>query len=270
MKTYLANKGLPFFFLAFSFIAFSGCDSNDPEDDAPDVIPSEVFALPVDLFDQSTSKASPPGANFTAAALRVWPVSLIISANLIIPSVTTLSALNSEPVFENGMWVWNASTAAEGQNVDFSLSAERTGDGTNWSMKISTTDSFTGDVLDDFELFSAQTTQNGTLGSWQLFYYLNGASQNVLNASYVYDSENQKAITFSIPETAAQGAGDSVEYTENALNRSFIWQQVAESITHTINWDATTLEGSISATNYNGGEMGCWDAELADIACSPS
>ncbi len=263
------SKRIYLFAAAFLLIAFSGCDSTNSEDEAPDVIPSEVFALPVDLFNQTTSKNEMPGVNFTAAALRVWPVSLIISANLIIPSITTISALDADPVFQDGSWVWSASASNGAQSVGYSLSATRSGDGTTWSMRITTTDPVSGDALEDFELFSAQTSQNGAVGSWQLFYYLNGASTNVLNAAYT-TGDTEKTITFSIPETAEQSAGDSVVYEENGAERSFVWQQVSESITHDIIWNADTNEGSISATNFNGGTEGCWDETLEDVACAAS
>lgn len=247
----------------------AGCDSTNTEDEAPEVIPGEVFSLPVDLFNQTTAKHEMPGVNFTAAALRVWPVSLIISANLIIPSITTISALDADPVFQDGNWVWSASASSGAQTIGYTLSATRNGGQTSWSMRITTTDPTSGDALEDFELFSAETSQEGAVGSWQLFYYLDGASTNVLNASYT-TGDTEKSITFSIPETAAQSAGDSVEYRETGTARSFVWQQVSEAITHDISWDATTNEGSISATNFNGGTVGCWDTSLEDIACSPS
>ncbi|MFK7846746.1 MAG: hypothetical protein AB8G77_15705 [Rhodothermales bacterium] len=287
MKTYIVSKGIYFFIAAFTFIAISGCDSTNSDDEAPEVIPSEVFLLPVDLFNQaasqsaaepvaaqpvteSASQSSMPGVNFTSAALRVWPVSLLISANLIIPSVTTIQALDATPVFEDGAWIWTSAADNNGQTIEFNLSATRNGNATNWSMKISSTGGLQGQELSDFELFTAETSEDGEIGSWQLFYFINGASQNVLNATYANTSATEKAITFSIPESAGQGAGDSVEYRENGDERSFIWEQVAESISHNITWNAMTTVGSISATNFNGGSMGCWDEGLEDVACSPS
>ncbi len=270
MKTQLLSKQIYFFIAAFLFVAISGCDSTNPEDEAPEVIPSEVFVLPVDLFNQTTGKSAQPGVNFTAAALRVWPVSILISANLIIPSITTLQALETEPVFQDGAWQWTSSASANGQTVSFTLSGERSGNSTSWSMRVTSTDLTGNAILDNFELFTAETSQNGDVGSWQLYYLLNDASQNVLNASYTRNSDTEKSITFSVPETASQAAGDSVEYVENGDERTFIWQQVGEAITHTVTWDAVTHEGSISATNFNGGAMGCWDAALEDAACSPS
>lgn len=270
MKTHIANRGLYFFIAAFSFLALSACDTNNTDDDAPEVIPSAVFTLPVDLFDQTAGKAEQPGVNFTAAALRVWPVSLIITANLIIPSVTTLQALEADPIFQDDNWQWTSTALANGETIQFTLSANRNGGSTSWSMNISTGDTLSGETLQDFQLFTAQTSQNGQVGSWQLFYQIDGAPQNVLNADYTYTSDTEKAITFSIPESAAQGAGDSVEYTENGDIRTFMWQQVADSLTHTIDWNVLTSEGSITATNFNSGTKSCWDASLEDAVCAPS
>lgn len=271
MKAHILNKTRYFFIAAFLFVSFSACDSSNPDEDPPAVMPEAVFALPVDLFDQSASKtSSPPGINFTAAALRVWPVSAIIGANLIIPSLTTIQALDTTPVFEDNAWVWKATTTAEGVTVDFNLSATRNGATTLWSMKISSSSQLDGQTLDNFELFTAETSNSSTAGSWKLYYLINGSSTNVLDASYTHTSDTEKSITFSIPQTAAENAGDSVEYGENGSTRTFVWRQVAENITHDVTWDHNTAAGSISATNFNGGTMGCWDETLADTACSPS
>ncbi len=108
----------------------------------------------------------------------------------------------------------------------------------------------------------------GGQGTFQLFYYLNGTSQHVLDIEYEIDTDTVRSIVFSIPETAAQHAGDSVRYQENGDERLFVWQQVAEALTHTVTWNATTHEGSIQATNYNNGEIACWDSAFEDAVCS--
>lgn len=268
MKIYKLKFGLHFIVAALILSIIPGCDNADTEDDVPEVIPPEVFTLPVDLFDQSAAaKTGAPKINFTAAALRVWPVSLLMTANLIIPSVATSAALQADPVFQGDVWEWSSTANANGQSVGFVLSADRNGGSTDWRMRISMTDPVTSDELVDFELFTAQTSNNGQTGSWNLFYYLNGASQNVLDAEYVITSDTEKYITFSIPESAAQNAGDSVRYEENGDERTFIWQQVGQGISHTVTWNHVTKEGSIIATNYNNGELSCWDADFEDVAC---
>ena len=271
MNIYKMRFGLHFIIAALILAIVPGCDNADTEDDVPEVIPPEVFSLPVDLFDQSaTAKTGAPKINFTAAALRVWPVSLLMTANLIIPSVATSAALQADPVFQGDVWEWSSSATANGQTIGFVLSADRNGGSTDWSMKINMTDPVTSNELVDFELFSAQTSNNGQSGSWSLFYYLNEQSQNVLDAEYVITSDTEKYITFSIPESAAQNAGDSVRYEENGDERTFLWQQVDQGISHTVTWNHVTKEGSIIATNYNNGEVSCWDADFEDVACAGS
>jgi hypothetical protein len=271
MKTYPFSYRLFFTFAALLIVTLPACDSSDPEDDAPDVIPSEVFSLPVDLFSLTASnKTGAPKINFTAAALRVWPVSLIVSANLIIPFIAISTALETEPVFQDGAWQWTFTVNADDQSVGFVLSGLPGNGGTDWSMKITTMDPASQNELVDFELFTGHTSDNGRVGSWQLFYYLNETSVNVLNAEYVITGDTERSITFSIPESATLNAGDSVRYEEIGDTRIFEWQQVAESLLHTVTWDALTKEGSILATNFNNGDAGCWDAAFEDAPCAGS
>ena len=56
-------------------------------------------------------------------------------------------------------------------------------------------------------------------------------------------------------------------YSENAYDRTFLWQQVDLSIDHQVTWNVGSQEGSITATNYNGGAKGCWDDQLDDTEC---
>ena len=268
MHTIKSFFRLPIFFSVVLFFTIAGCDSNDSNsDDAPDVIPAEVFTLPVDIFAPGANKSEAPGLNFTAAAFRVWPVSIIVSANMVLPSLLTLQALDTEPVFEDGSWLWVSEASNLGQSISFTLSASRDAGDTVWSMSITYNDIENDIQFDNYELFTARTSNNGQSGSWSLFYPLEGMSQNVLNATYSISSDDERQISFSIPPGAFSNSGDSVVYSESGDERTFDWRQVSENIETLVMWNSSTNAGHITATDYNNGTQGCWDTELEDVDC---
>lgn len=253
--------------IALLSLAVAGCDSTSAGEDAPPTPPpTEAFSLQTDLFQTDANKTT-TRTNFSAAALRVWPVSVIISANLIVPVAVTAAALQDEPEVVDGTWVWSTTTNVDGQLVEFTLAGRPDGEQVDWSMRITTSEPVLGQVYDDFELYTAQTNFDGQEGAWQLFYRIDGERRNVLNADFEVLADDTKELTYSIPEAQPNG-GDSVLYATQGDDRRFLWQQVTESLDHDVEWDAVTRVGSISATNYNDGQRSCWDANLDDVACS--
>jgi hypothetical protein len=245
--------------VAALLLPISACDNaGSNEDEVPAVIPPDMFQVGTDLFSGNPKGAA--GINFAAGALRVWPVSLIVTAHMILPAAVTAAAVSTTPVFEDGAWKWVASTTNGAQSVQFTLLATPTNPGHDWSMRVSYNDR--GTIIDDFELYSGHTENNGTEGDWSLNYLIAGTSTNVLNAVFNKDSETDKTLTLSIP------SGDSVTYVEDGNFRSFEWFQSEASLTHLVEWNHVTGAGSITATNFNGGVEACWDEFQDDVACS--
>jgi len=241
-------------------LPISACDNAGEENEPPALIPAAAFQMDTQVFNTKSA-----GPNFAAAALRVWPVSLAVTAHMIIPAAVTLAAANEEPVFEDGAWHWTTSTQSGVYSIDLELIATPVSPGHDWSMLVSYNDGT--QVLDDFELYSGHTENNGTEGNWSLNYMLNGIQTNVLNAMFNSDSVTDRQLELSIPATAPAHAGASVEYVVDGTARAFTLNAVNPAGTHVIEWDAETNVGSITAPNYNGGVTACWDANLDDAAC---
>lgn len=252
--------------IALLFVTSAGCDSNESVDEtAPEVFPAAAFTMDTNLFNQNLAPKQAAGINFTAAALRVWPVSLGLSVYLVIPTALTASALQAEPTSDDGSWVWAASATANGATASYSLSGTRRDGGTDWSMRVTMTTG--GESLDNFEVFTGRTEDNGNSGSWELYFPEDGERTNVLSAAYEIESETSKSITFSIPTTSDTNAGDSVTYSENGDERSFDWQQLSAGFEHLITWSDVDGSGAITATNFSSGATSCWDANLNDTTC---
>lgn len=255
--------------IALFLFLLAGCDSTSNDEQAPPaMLPAEAFSLQANLFNQEDASKTSVGTHFTAAALRVWPVSLLIGANLVVPVAVTGAALQADPERDGATWTWTSTARANGEEVTFTLRGTLQGTDVNWSMRITYFDAQAQQQLDDFELYTAQTDISGQTGSWQLYYLINGESRNVLNADFVVPGETEVTITYSVPSSAERSAGDSVRYERDGNAYVFLWQQVEEAMEHDVTWEATTRIGSITASNYNGGQKGCWDEALNNTACS--
>lgn len=248
------------------FVSVSGCDNNG-ENDAPEVIAPDLFEVDTDFFSTPSAK-NEAKTHFVASAVRVWPVSIVVSASLILPAAVTKAALQDTPEFSDGAYRWESSVAYNSTTATFGLHAVPAGSGHDWTALISFHDPNTQTDIDDFELFTAQTSNGGTEGNWQLFVpTIDQWDSHVLNAQFSRVDADHKTIVFSIPPTASANGGDSVTYVEDGDERRFVWVQLEQDLTHTVEWNAATGAGSITATNYNGGAKACWDENQDDVAC---
>ena len=264
MKRHLSISSL---LLLSAAIMFAGCDSqSSDENDPPQLMPAEAFSLQTDIFAPSNGKTQAK-INFASAALRVWPVSVLLQAHLLIPAVVTAAALEAEPELVDGTWIWATTAEVNARLLTFSLTGDPVDDGVDWSLSISTDGPDGGQDFDEFTLLTGYTSPGGLTGSWQLYYPINGQRRNVLNAEYELRSDDDRELTFSIPETADDHAGDWVRYAVDGSMHSFEWHQSTLSIDHLVVWNADTKEGGILASNHNGGAPACWDAQLEDAPC---
>lgn len=253
--------------LLCAVVLMAGCDSVSNEEKAPDMLPADAFTMQTDLFASGSAGKAALGTHFVAAAGTVWPVSLLIQANLIIPALVTSAAVQAgDPKLKDGAFVWTSSTQAENHPVSFTLSGKPTADYIDWSMRIQGTNPDTQQE-EDFVLFTARTNPNTKSGTWSLFYPIDGTATNVLNAEYAITNDSTKMIEFSVPE-GRDHAGDSVTYSQEGATRTFAWDEASAGNVHTASWNATTHVGWIQSANYNGGNKACWDAELNDIDCT--
>lgn len=252
-------------------LAAAGCDSVvDPDVRPSETFSAEAFQMQTELFEeeasaaQSLEAAGEEFAHFTEAATRVGVVSTVVKVHLILPALATKAALQAEPVREGDSWIW--STTVEGdEEFTVTLTGTPSGEQVDWSMRVSST----GEELEDFELYTAETARDRESGSWELYYPIDGERRSVLAADFTIEGESKKQITFRKPESAENAAGDFVQYAvDDGAVRSFLWTQVEEDREHLVEWNAQTKAGALTATNYNDGERACWNADLENAACA--
>jgi len=119
-----------------------------------------------------------------------------------------------------------------------------------------------------FVLYTAQTDRKGQGGRWRLYDTVDGERTNVLTARFEIEKATKKEIILDVPTAAPEHAGDSVVYAHDEQQRRLRWTRARTGQTHRVTWNATSHEGSITATNYNDGRQACWGAQLDNSDCT--
>lgn len=119
-----------------------------------------------------------------------------------------------------------------------------------------------------FVLYTAQTDRDGKEGSWRLYDTVDGERINVLRADFKIEKATKKDIAFTIPLGMTEHGGDSVVYAHDGNQHRLRWVRAEEGQTHHIRWNVRNHDGSITATNYNGGRAACWGKYLGNVSCS--
>lgn len=253
---------------ALLVLVVAGCDTVVQEEaKPPTLIPAQAFTVEAELFEQELPDKTEIGTHAMIARLRVWPITTALTGHLSLPAAVTQAALDEKPTVKDGAWVWTATVDVERQEVDFALSGVMHAGHVDWSLRITPSEA---DADSTFVLYTARTAPDGASGSWQLFVPVEDTTHQVLSAEFDIekDDENEKTITFQVPRTASEHAGDAVVYTQDDDARSIRWAQSSAGLEHVIAWDAEDYAGSITAPNYNDGEKACWDDELQNNACT--
>ena len=251
--------------LLVALVALSACDSTaGGGGTAPTPPPASAFALDGDFPEPSARVAV--GAHFLNAAGRFGGVSLVVGANLVIPSAITDAVTDVEPFVEDGTWVWETTARVQSADVTFRLEGTPAGRDVDWRLRLTSVDGGTGQIADDFDLYTATTSLDGKTGSWDLNYLIDGVPTRVLTAEYEVRAEDDREATFRVPEGREAG-GSSVLYRVDGDARVFDWLAQPGAVRTWVQWDQETRLGFIEADDYNGGARACWNATLDDVAC---
>lgn len=255
--------------VAVAVLALAACDSTGTtnSDTPPDLIPAAAFSFDANM-GQSSAARSAAGLNHFAAATRVGIVSLAIGANLVLPAAMTDAATSVQPIVSDGTWVWSSTRAVNGTDATFRLEGTPSGSSIDWQLRVTTADPATGDALDDFVLYTAETSLDGKTGSWRLYYRIEGQRTEVLRADYdVSDTVRELEFT-AVNESEIQGS--TVLYRTEGDTNTFDWNKQPGSVRTLVEWSETSGAGFIEADDFNGGARACWNASKDNVACSAS
>lgn len=255
--------------VAVAVLALAACDSTTPsESTPPDLIPAAAFSFDADLGDTSASRSA-AGLNFFTGAARVGIVSLVVKAHLILPAAMTHAATQVDPIVSDGTWIWSSTQPVNGTDATFRLEGTPSGSSIDWSLRVTTANPETGEALDDFVLYTAETSLDGKTGTWRLYYRLEGERTEVLSADYdVSGTANE--LRFTVENDKDDNQGSTVLYRTESGTNTFDWLQQPQNIRTLVEWDEATGAGFIEADDYKGGVRSCWNTSGDDVACQSS
>ncbi len=261
-------------YLILGALVWAGCDTVEPATDepvAPEVLPEEAFSMNLNFFDQDqpAGKSGAAPSHYLAAVLRVSVATVITGSILYHPAVLTAAVQQVDPVFSDGAYVWAADTLIDGRVHGVVLEARVNGEEVLWEMEVSGIDDETGTYLEDFLLYEAQTGILTEEGTFQIYFPIEGISQQVMDGSYSVTADDIHTLIFTIPRGVEDVGGSSAVYEHNG-NRITIDLTGPEGSRHLVEWDTETNEGSLTADDYNNGEQACWNASKVNVACPAS
>lgn len=254
--------------VAVAVLALAACDTTRPNSEAaPEVIPAAAFSFDADMGSSSAARSAAGLNHFTAAA-RVGIVSLAVATHLILPAAVTDAATSAEPVVSDGTWVWSSTRVIDGTEATFRLEGTPEGSSIAWEMRVTMANPETGDPLDDFVLYTAETSLDGKDGTWQLYYRIEGERTEVLRADFDVSDDARELEFTAVNESEIQGS--TVLYRTEGDIKTFDWMKQPGSIRTLVEWSKTSGAGFIEADDYNNGNRACWDASRDDEACPAS
>ena len=267
-------------FLFACVLLLTGCDAASVSEDttAPAVLPAEAFALDLNIF-QSAEASKMAGyeagehtqhsSHYIAAVWRVSIATLITGSILFYPAILTEAVQHVEPVIQDDAYVWAADTLINGQRHGVELRARLIGDDVDWNLFVSGVDEESGMYFENFLLYNARTGITSEMGTFDVFFPVNGGSQQVMDGSYAVTSEQTHTLSFSIPEGVEDLGGASATYEVDGI---YVTMELtgAEGDRHVVEWNEETNEGSLTADDYNEGQKSCWNTNYANVDCPAS
>lgn len=258
-------------------LSLSACDTTSTSGAAPTPIPSAAFkfeslqgASLAPNAPEASSKSA--GLNYINAVLRVAILNTAVGTHLIIPAGLTDAVTRNQPSVVDGTYIWNGSGRIGDWNVNARLEGAPDGDQVNWELFWSGANVVTQENVSDFRIYTATSNLEGTEGTWDLYYQINGAPTMVASAAFDITSATEREITFTIPQTNpdAEARGASVRYAVDGTDRTVDYRERIATQRHLIFWKEGPGTGFLEAWNWNNGQRACWDFQQNDTACAAS
>lgn len=251
--------------LVFTLFLLNGCGDDTPtglDEGEPPAIP-EVSPVEVDnsLFENNNPTGEEHQAFNEAGVLASGANANLMGATSMGESFFAFTAgQNAE--FEDGLWVWTFSFAAEGESVSIRTTAEELAQGVEWNLYLS--GSFDGEEsLTEFRYLSGFVSDDGLSGNWQYFFPEDPDQPSV---EYQWNTISETNFTFTsiinLPEEENELRVDyEMDNEDNYLEYSgYDFGQDA-----LIYWNSATGVGFI---DRDGQDRQCWNESFAETECS--
>lgn len=254
-----------FLILAAGLLLTSCSSSTESSSEQPPQVPP-TESMTVDISEmqnaktQSTAKAVE--SNFSSALVAGSLAKLILQANLALPQALLASAQNQSAEFENGEWVWEYNSGAQGNTFGVKLAANvESEQNVNWNFFI--TNSALN--MDDQLFFSGSSDFEATAGTWT--YYSLDDEEEISTITWER-GEDMASVILEVTSDRNDRVGDSISYDFDGNTKTVVYLDASSNETTTVSYNTETLAGFIISPDYNNGEKSCWDSSLNNITCS--
>lgn len=273
----------------FSVIAglflFQAC-GDDPA--APEVgdAPEVPLLQGVDMDDSYFQENSPSDEQmqenpeafqpYLTAQNIAMAMSMVLEESLQLPQFFLLVTSQREPEFQDGVWVWDFPFTVDGELIDeeedfdvevfVTANVNENANRVVWEFQFSGTDTPFGDI-EDFTIFSAETSLDNTSGELQ-FFSPDNPDVPILDVEWDIAGVTEKDISVTIIASGDEEANGSpvtllIDYTEDDNEFSLTFNDGSEEAPFVIEWNSETLEGSITSD----GVTCFWGEDLAVTEC---
>ncbi|NUO83531.1 hypothetical protein HUU05_25945 [candidate division KSB1 bacterium] len=254
----------------------TACDKNPASPDnkqQPTLPPQSSMTMDLSDFNQALSKGqaetSAIGQNFVTARLTVATINLAVATILSVPTLTFVAAISQQPVLkEDGKfhWIFNVNDGPKTFKADLAGWIDVPATEAVFEMRISTTG--VTPALTNFLWYEGRAKLDNKTGYWEVYDALRPASAiKVLRIDWQVADQTHANLELTAIEQGVATYGDKVTYNTNGADRTVMNYDASENTAVTIDWDAVTKAGSITAPSYKDGEKACWDSQLNDVAC---
>jgi hypothetical protein len=259
---------------AAAAILLTGCATD--ETTAPDVDASAAPELPAARtmdFDfsffagaEEARAADEARWNWFNAAVRVLYLQVALDAAFHIPATVFAVAIHQEPVLEEDeTFLWSYDFIGEdGEDYAIRLRGRLDGVHVDWEMRVSA--SGTTPPLEDAVWFVGESSLLEDSGYW-VFVDPLGDGEDVARVEWTDRGPGDRHLRFENVDASSEDLGDFVTYDVDAAQVHVVYHDEDEDLNTVIQWNALTGVGSITAPDYNDGEVSCWDTDLRDTEC---
>jgi hypothetical protein len=215
----------------------------------------------------------------TAQGIAV-STSMVLEESLQLPQLFLLVTSQREPVFQDGVWVWDFPFTVDGELIDeeedfdvdvfVTANVNENANWVVWEFRFSGSDTPFGDV-ENFTIFSAETSLDNSSGELQFFSPEN-PDVPILDVEWDIAGVTEKDISLTIiasgdEEPNGETNGEPViliiDYTEEENEFSLTFNDGSDEAPYVIEWNTQTLEGSITSD----GVTCFWGEDLAMTEC---
>lgn len=251
--------------ISLSACGDSGTGADEGNNNAPQIPDLEYSQPDLSYFENNTVQNKSISNNYLSAQSFALGVSATTSMNQFYGGFLT-SAPQNEASFNDGVWEWTYNYSFMGASSEMRMTAEESGNATNWAIYWSFNDG-EGNTVEDYNIMNGTIQNDGLTGDWT-FNSLDPESNisvPVLTSSWVSDGEGEHMLDIEIFDENTSSIESVINYEKDGNEFLMTASGTSDLV---ISWNPETGLGYIQQGTS---DPLCWDssgASIIDVECS--